>query len=108
MGAKAPSIPKYNPPTPPPYQPLDINNVNAQAIAADQSAYGVSDTDFAARNADLVKAQTAFQKQIYGDVTGTTPLPPAVQNQMMSAGLEHAGTAMGATGEFGTGSPVDQ
>jgi hypothetical protein len=107
MGAKAPTIPKYDPPKPPAYQPLDINNVNAQAIAADQQAYSMSDTDFAVRNPDLFKAQTSFQKQIYGDVTNPT-LPPAVQNQMLSAGMEQAGSAMGATGAFGTGSTVGQ
>lgn len=102
MGAKAPSIPKYNPPTPPAYQPLDISNVNQQAIAADTQAYQLSDMDFQQRNPDLAAAQTAFQKQIYSDVNNPS-LPPAVQNQMMTAGLQQAASSMGATGAFGGG-----
>jgi hypothetical protein len=108
MGAKAPSIPKYNPPKPPPYNPLDINAVNTAAIGADQAAYSLSDTDFAQRNPDLVAAQRAFQKTMLGDVSGQNPLPPAVQNQMMQAGLTQAAGSMGATGAFGTGSTVGQ
>jgi hypothetical protein len=102
MGAKAPSIPKYNPPTPPAYQPLDIGAVNRAAISADQQAYNLSDTDFAARHPELVAAQTAFQKQVFGDVTGQPAIPAAVQNQMMTAGLTQAAQSMGATGAFGT------
>jgi hypothetical protein len=108
MGAKAPTIPKYNPPTPPAYQPLDISGINQAAISADQAAYNVSDYEFAQRNPDLAKAQNVFQKQMLTDVTGQQQLPPAVQNQMLSAGLTQAGQSMGATGAFGTGSTVGQ
>jgi hypothetical protein len=106
--AKAPSIPKYNPPKPPAYQPLDINAVNTAAISADQQAYNLSDTDFAERNPDLVAAQNQFQKTMLNDVSGQSSIPPAVQNQMMSAGLTQAASSMGATGAFGTGSTVGQ
>lgn len=108
MSAKAPSIPKYNPPKPPAYSPLDMSNINQAAIAADQQAYNLSDTEFAQRNPELAAAQTTFQKQIYGDVSGRNPLPPAVQNQMMSSGLTQAAQSMGSTGAFGTGSTVGE
>src|SRR5262252_4312903 len=108
MGAKAPSIPKYKPPAIPPYQPLDIGNVQQQAITGDVNAYALSDYEFGVQNPQLDAAQKAFQKKMLADVTGETPLPAQVQNQMMTAGLEQAGQAMGATGAFGTGSTVGQ
>jgi hypothetical protein len=103
MGAKAPSIPKYNPPTPPAYQPLDISNVSQQAISGDQAAYNLSDYEFGVQNPQLQAAQTAFQKQMLQDVTGNQPLPAGVQNEMMRGGLESAAQSMGATGAFGGG-----
>jgi hypothetical protein len=107
MGAKAPSIPRYQPPTPPQYQPLDIGSIATQAIAGDKAAYDLSDYEFQQQNPNLDAAQKAFQKQMYTDVTNPT-LPAGVQNQMMTAGLEGAATSMGATGAFGTGSTVGQ
>jgi hypothetical protein len=105
--ASAPSIPKYNPPTPPAYQPLDIQSVNQAAISADQQAYNLSDTAFAQQNPALAQAQTNFQNQILQDNSPSGPtLPPQVQNQMMTAGLQGAASSMGATGAFGTDSSL--
>jgi hypothetical protein len=110
MGAKAPSIPKYNPPTPPAYQPLDISSIQNAAVAGDQAAYNLSDYEFETQpqTAPLYQAQQSFLKQMSSDVSGQTPLPAQVQNQMMTAGLEQAGQAMGATGAFGTGATTGQ
>jgi hypothetical protein len=108
MGAKAPSIPKYNPPTPPAYQPLDISSVQNAAVGASQAAFNLSDYEFETQpqTAPLYQAQQNFLKQMQSDVSGQTPLPAQVQNQMMTAGLQQAGQAMGATGAFGTGAAV--
>jgi hypothetical protein len=108
--AKAPKIPSYKPPTPPAYQPLDISSIQNAAIAGDQAAYNLSDYEFETQpqTAPLFQAQQNFLKQMSSDVSGQTPLPPQVQNQMMTAGLQQAGQAMGATGAFGTGGTVGQ
>ena len=102
--AKAPSIPKYNPPQTPNFVPLDMSAVNQQAIQADTQAYNLSDTAFQQQHPDLYSAQQAMQKQIATDMSGDQTLPPAVQNQMLSAGLQGAVGSMGATGAFGTDS----
>jgi len=103
MGAKAPSLPKYNPPNPPPFVPLDIGGVDTAAIAAAQKAYALSDIDFATQHPELAAAQTTFQKQMLQDIQGQPTVPTEVQNQLMAGGLQSAARSMGATGAFGTG-----
>lgn len=87
-------------PTPPKFQPINIGTTEQQALGADQTAYNLSDSDFASRFPGLVSGRDAQLTNDYNQLTG--PLDPAVQNSFTSQGLAQS------LGAFGGGNNMAQ
>lgn len=87
-------------PTPPKFQPINIGTTEQQALGADQTAYNLSDSDFASRFPGLVSGRDTQLTNDYNQLTG--PLDPSVQNSFTSQGLAQS------LGAFGGGNNAAQ
>lgn len=83
-----------------------------QAVAQDRAYYDLSDADYAARRPDLLASNAALRQQVGREATASVEpsgqLPPAVQSELMRAGLgSQLGTfdaiTPGSLGAYGVG-----
>jgi hypothetical protein len=87
----------------PPYQPIDINALNALATQTSKGEYTAEQADLAARHPELVGAQKTFETQMASRLAGDQPLDPQVQATLMRSGLQGAAQSLGVS-NLGTGS----
>jgi hypothetical protein len=91
-------LPAFEPPPLPGYVPFNFNGVQKDAVQADKDYYARSDADFLRRHPSLVQAERIFEDRTLKDQKGDSELLPAIQNELMRAGLEGSLNAFGSTG----------
>ena len=97
--ANAATIAKANQPFQPgpmpAYVPLNIGQIENQAVNADTQGFKLSDTDYAARHPEMVQAEGLFANRTRQDQIGESELSPAIQSEFMRAGLSSSLGSMG-------------
>lgn len=90
-------LPAFRMPVVPDFVPLNFSNLDKAAVAADEAAFARSDADFAKRNRPVLLAEKIFKDRVLADQKGESELPPALQAEMMRAGLVSGIEAFGDT-----------
>jgi hypothetical protein len=93
---KLPSAPQIG--SPPAFIPADPTQIEGQAVAADQTSYGLSDADFKARYPQLYSAQNEFQSNLNTEMAGN--VNPQLENLWTRSGETGA---VGSTGNWSLG-----
>lgn len=100
MPTQAPSLPKpQSPGAMPPFISANPAALEAQAVAQDTQAYGLSDADFRQRYPQLYNTQQTVLNNLQSQMTGN--LTPQLQSAMIRGGL--TGAMTGGTGAWSMG-----